>query len=62
MKFILCVIDGEMKILNEKYDSIEKQLISLGFKKKNGAYDYLIELPIHSLTLEKEGRTAGSIY
>ncbi len=54
MKFILCVIDGEMKILNEKYDSIEKQLISLGFKKKNGAYDYLIKLPIHSLTLEKK--------
>lgn len=54
MKFILCVIDGEMKILNEKYDSIEKQLISLGFKKKNDAYDYLIKLPIHSLTLEKK--------
>lgn len=54
MKFILCVIDGEMKILNEKYDSIEKQLISLGFKKKNDTYDYLIKLPIHSLTLEKK--------
>lgn len=54
MKFILCVIDGEVKILNEKYDSIEKQLVNLEFKKKDGSYDYLIKLPIHSLTLEKK--------
>lgn len=54
MKFILCVIDGELKILNQKYASIEKQLDTLEFKRKNDSYDYLIKLPIHSLTLEKK--------
>lgn len=54
MQFILCVIDGEVKILNEKYDSIERQLEKLDFKKREGSYDHLIKLPIHSLTLEKK--------
>lgn len=54
MKFILCVIDGELKILNEKSESIEKQLVNLEFDKREGSYDYLIKLPIQSLTLEKK--------
>lgn len=54
MKFILCVIDGELKILNQKYESIEKQLVDLDFQKKEGSFDYLIKMPINSLTLEKK--------
>lgn len=54
MKFILSVIDGELQVMNQKYDQIEKQLTEMDFKKKNDSYDYLIKLPIHSLSLEKK--------
>lgn len=54
MKFILCVIDGELKILNQTRDSIEQQLLNLEFTKRDGSYDYLVKLPIQSLTLEKK--------
>lgn len=54
MKFILSVIQGEIHIMNRKNDEIEQQLILLNLKKKNNSFDYLIKLPINSLTLEKK--------
>jgi DNA topoisomerase II len=52
--FIKRVISGELLVSNQKKDSIVKQLEKQkDILKKEGSYDYLLKMPIYSLTYEK---------
>ena len=60
VKFILMVVKKELKINNRKKDVIEKDLILHKFPKfgkniddDNKTYNYLLGMPIYSLTFEK---------
>jgi DNA topoisomerase-2 len=52
-KFILMVINKELKVNNRKKASIEKDLINHGFPKYDDTYNYLLGMPIYNLTREK---------
>tara|TARA_B100000405_G_scaffold28990_1_gene20548 strand:+ start:944 stop:4255 length:3312 start_codon:yes stop_codon:yes gene_type:complete len=54
IKFILSVIDGDLKILDCKHDDIIKYLTENQFVKLEGKFDYLIKMPIQNLTHEKK--------
>tara|TARA_B100000405_G_scaffold298980_1_gene256639 strand:+ start:204 stop:1778 length:1575 start_codon:yes stop_codon:yes gene_type:complete len=54
IKFILSVIDGDLKILDCKNDDIIKYLTENQFVEHEGKFDYLIRMPIQNLTLEKK--------
>ena len=58
VKFILMVINGELKINNKKKDKLEKELEELEFPRlsrnsENESYNYLLSMPLWSLTREK---------
>ena len=58
VKFILMVINGELKINNKKKDKLEKELEKLEFPRlsrnnENESYNYLLSMPLWSLTKEK---------
>ena len=54
IKFILSVIDGDLKILDCKHDEIINYLSNNQFVKHEGKFDYLIKMPIQNLTHEKK--------
>ena len=62
MMFILGIINEEIIINKQSKENINSQLEKLGLKKmesngifnENGNYNYLINMPIYSLTLEKK--------
>merc|ERR1711871_1164747 len=62
MMFILGIIDEEIIINKRSKDNITQQLVNKQFKKmdssntfnEDGNYNYLISMPIYSLTLEKK--------
>ena len=52
--FIKSVIDGDIIVTNTKKCDIIKQIKKVnGVIEKDGLYDYLLNMPIHSLTKEK---------
>lgn len=55
MKFIKGVIEGKINVNNQTKDKISEQLDKLKFPKlsENKSYDYLLSMPIYSLTKEK---------
>ena len=53
VKFISLVINNKIKIFNKPKVEIEKILQKENLLKVNGDYDYLIKMPIYSLTKEK---------
>ena len=55
VKFILMVVQKKLTVNNRKKDSIEKDLLKNKFPKlgPNKNYQYLLGLPIYSLTYEK---------
>ena len=53
VKFILMIINKELKINNRSKVDIEQDLITNKFKKFDDSYNYLLSMPIHNLTLEK---------
>jgi DNA topoisomerase-2 len=53
VKFILMIINKELKINNRPKAAIEEDLITHKFKKFDGNYNYLLTMPIHNLTMEK---------
>ena len=55
MKFIIGVIDGSIIVNNQTKDKIVDQLVKLDFPKlsENKSYDYLLQMPIYSLSKEK---------
>lgn len=52
-RFIQGIINNEIIISKRKKADIEKDLIKNNFDKVNDSYDYLLNMPIHSLTKEK---------
>ena len=55
MKFIEGVIEGTIIVNNQTKDKINEQLTKLEFPKlsENKSYDYLVQMPIYSLSKEK---------
>jgi DNA topoisomerase-2 len=53
VKFILAIINKEIEVRNVSKNIIEKKLESLSFNKINDSFDYLLQMPIWSLTKEK---------
>ena len=51
-KFVKLIIDGKLKVNNVPRKVIVDSLQSLGFDEVNGSYNYLLNMPIHSLTKE----------
>jgi DNA topoisomerase-2 len=52
-RFIKLIIDGKLKLSNRPKLDIVTDLEKLEFDKRNQSYDYLLTMPIHSLTKEK---------
>ena len=53
IKFISDIIDGKLTLLNQKITEIYDYLYSNDIPKIDDKYDYLIKMPIQSLTREK---------
>ncbi len=51
-RFIKLILDGKLKINNKMKSEIISQLASFDIDKMDGDYDYLLRMPIHSLTKE----------
>lgn len=52
-RFIKAVVDGEVVVANAPKSAIVGQVHALGIPKQEGSYDYLLSMPIYSLTSEK---------
>jgi DNA topoisomerase-2 len=53
IRFIQLVVDEKIIIFNKKKDFIVKQIFTHNLLQVNGSYDYLLDLKLHTLTLEK---------
>ena len=52
--FVKGIVDKTIIVSNKKKDDIVKQLEKIDkIIKVDGSYDYLLRMPIHSLTVEK---------
>ena len=52
--FIKAIIEGELNIKNKNIKEIEEQLVNIkNIIKNNDSYDYLLNMPMHSITKEK---------
>ena len=54
IKFILGVIQEEIKVMNVKKSVIEEYLMHHEYPKQNESHDYLIKMPLYNLTYEKK--------
>jgi len=52
-KFIKAIIDGKLKINNRPKAEIIVDMEKLKFQKHNDSFDFLLNMPIHSVTKEK---------
>ena len=53
ISFIESVVNGTIVVNNKSKTDIEKQISKVKIKKIEGSYDYLLRMPIYSLTKEK---------
>lgn len=53
-KFILDVCNGIVQVMGKSKIDLEVQLESMGYPKYEDSYTYLLSMPIHSLTKEKQ--------
>ena len=53
MRFIQGVVDGKIAIMNKAKAAIETILVKLKFEKVSDSFNYLLNMPIYNLTLEK---------
>jgi DNA topoisomerase-2 len=51
-KFIKLIIDGKIRVNNRPKSEIAEELETLKFDKVSDSYNYLLNMPIHSLTKE----------
>ena len=51
-KFIKLILDGKIVVNNKLKEEIVKQIIEFSLDKIDGDYDYLLRMPIYSLTKE----------
>jgi len=54
IRFILDVIQDNIKIMNKKIKDVETQLIEKDYYKYDNSYDYLLRMSISQLTLERK--------
>lgn len=54
IKFILGVINEEIKVMNVKKPVIEEYLTENEYPQQHDSYDYLIKMPLYNLTYEKK--------
>jgi DNA gyrase/topoisomerase IV subunit A len=59
--FIKGVLDNKIEVRNKKKDDIIKDIIKLNIKEIDGGYDYLLSMPIYSLSKEKWMELQNSI-
>ena len=59
--FIKGVLDSKIEVRNKKKDDIIKDIIKLNIKEIDGGYDYLLSMPIYSLSKEKWMELQNSI-
>lgn len=52
-RFIKCIIDKELVVSGAKKADLIKTLTAMGFDTEDGSYDYLLSMPIQTLTQEK---------
>jgi DNA topoisomerase-2 len=52
-RFVRAIIDGEIKVANAKKVDIIAGIEKLEIEKQNDGYEYLLTMPIHTLTAEK---------
>lgn len=52
-RFIKMIIDGELEINGRKKSDLEIDLDKFKFNKREGTWNYLTSLPVHTLTKEK---------
>ena len=52
-RFIKMIVENELKIMKRKKVDIEKDLEKHSFDKVNDSFDYLLSLPVSTLTIEK---------
>lgn len=53
LRFINDVIENKIKINNAKKEFIIQKMIEMEYEKENNSFDYLLSMPIHTLTEEK---------
>lgn len=51
-RFIRAIIDGEIEVRNAPRETVVASLTSMSFDKVDGSFDYLLRMPIWSLTQE----------
>jgi DNA topoisomerase-2 len=51
-KFIKAILDGKIVVNNKSKDEIVSQIESISIEMIDGSYDYLLRMPIYSLTKE----------
>ena len=51
-KFIKNILDGKIIVNNKSKDEIVTQIESIGLEQIDNSYDYLLRMPIYSLTKE----------
>ena len=54
IRFIIDVIEGQILIMNRKMKDVEEQLEKLNYYKYENGYNYLVQMPISQLTMEKK--------
>jgi DNA topoisomerase-2 len=54
IKFIIGVVNEEIKVMNVKKSIIEQYLHTHEYMLSNNSYDYLIKMPLYNLTYEKK--------
>lgn len=52
-RFIKSIVDNKIKVSKVKREEVINKLEELGFDKSEGSYNYLLNMVIYSLTLEK---------
>ncbi len=54
IRFLDLVIDRELILHEKTKDELESDLIKYEFDKRNDSYDYLLKMPIYSMTKDKQ--------
>jgi DNA topoisomerase-2 len=52
-QFVKAIVDGQLQVANVKRADLVKAIEQLGIDKEEESYDFLLTMPIHTLTAEK---------
>lgn len=53
VRFINCIIMGQIQLMNSSKKDLEKKLDTMSFTKVDGSFNYLLNLPLYNLTKDK---------